>query len=382
MGKRCSLCGGKLDGRNICRECGLDNSKSDSDYTVRYHDQPHSGSQSGTGSSFRPSGQSRTGDSSRAGSSFRPSSQPGTAGRTRPGSRINQNQWENAQGQSAWNYGERVDTSVYPSGNIGKPQKKKRGCLIVSGIVVVIVIIIVIVAALAIFENEYGESSVETYTYDPYEWVEEELPEKGEKAEYTLLQGSYVVGVHIPAGNYKAEAEREYDWVKVTDWDRGIFLFEYEEKSEGNRLDDLRLFDGAVVEIGEYGPVKFTTSNAQISDMKGIPNPLTEGWSIEGEKELRAGKDFPAGVYDAELAEGLGMAELTVYYEDEEKDTKWFYFDSEEGRFCKNIVIPEGAKFSCDEGMRLLLTPSELIETEDYLNYYKIHEGRYEEYGE
>ncbi len=32
FGKRCSLCGGKLNSRGICTECGLDNSKSDKNY--------------------------------------------------------------------------------------------------------------------------------------------------------------------------------------------------------------------------------------------------------------------------------------------------------------------------------------------------------------
>ena len=33
MRRRCSLCGGKLNG-NICTECGLDNSKNDDQYVT------------------------------------------------------------------------------------------------------------------------------------------------------------------------------------------------------------------------------------------------------------------------------------------------------------------------------------------------------------
>ena len=29
FGRKCTLCGGKLDGRGICKECGLDSSKSE-----------------------------------------------------------------------------------------------------------------------------------------------------------------------------------------------------------------------------------------------------------------------------------------------------------------------------------------------------------------
>lgn len=32
FGKTCSLCGGRLDEKNICTECGLDNSKNDKNY--------------------------------------------------------------------------------------------------------------------------------------------------------------------------------------------------------------------------------------------------------------------------------------------------------------------------------------------------------------
>ena len=34
FGRECTLCGGKLDSRKICKECGLDNSKSEKNYTI------------------------------------------------------------------------------------------------------------------------------------------------------------------------------------------------------------------------------------------------------------------------------------------------------------------------------------------------------------
>lgn len=361
MGKRCSLCGGKLNGNNICRECGLDNSKNDSSYRIKYNESSGAG-----GRSVEEIQRELRG---RSGQSRQKEENSRTVQRIPSGN---------------------VDTSMYPSGSIGKPRKKKRAGLIVAGVLIVAVIFILIVVWIAFVEAEQEAGSVlwsegeeeESYDlFDPYEWLEKELPEEGDEAEYTLMQGSYVVGIHIPAGNYEAEAEDPYDWVQVTDWENGVFLFEYEEKPDGNYLNDLRLFDGAVVEIGRYGPVKLKTSNAQTSDMHGIANPLTESCDISGEREWRAGKDFPAGVYDAELTEAFGMAELTVYYENEEVDTKRYHFDEAEGLYCKNIVIPEGAKLTCDEEMALRLTPSEIIETTDYLEYYKVHEGR-QEYGE
>ena len=34
FGKRCTLCGGKLDSHGVCKECGLDNNKNDKNYRV------------------------------------------------------------------------------------------------------------------------------------------------------------------------------------------------------------------------------------------------------------------------------------------------------------------------------------------------------------
>ena len=38
FGKRCSLCGGKLNSSGICTECGLDNNKSDKNYRINQSD--------------------------------------------------------------------------------------------------------------------------------------------------------------------------------------------------------------------------------------------------------------------------------------------------------------------------------------------------------
>ena len=34
FGRRCSLCNGKLDSKNVCKECGLDNTKSEKYYKI------------------------------------------------------------------------------------------------------------------------------------------------------------------------------------------------------------------------------------------------------------------------------------------------------------------------------------------------------------
>ena len=41
FGKRCSLCGGKLNSNGICTECGLDNNKSDKNYRINQSECDH-----------------------------------------------------------------------------------------------------------------------------------------------------------------------------------------------------------------------------------------------------------------------------------------------------------------------------------------------------
>ena len=46
-----------------------------------------------------------------------------------------------------------------------------------------------------------------------------ELPADGESVSFELTSGDYVVGVHIPEGNYQADVSYDYDTVQVDDWD-------------------------------------------------------------------------------------------------------------------------------------------------------------------
>lgn len=257
----------------------------------------------------------------------------------------------------------------------------------IKGMVIILIILVVFGAVSVLkdifwdivyrIESETG-SSEESYEYepdDPYEYVERELSEEGETAEYVLESGEYIVGVHIPEGRYTAEVQDDFDAVHVSDYQNIIYLYEYAGKEEECYLDDLRLYDGACVTIDadKENTVTLYTENAQIQTMHGMENPVTESVRISSGKTWKAGEDFDAGVYDLRLTEGSGNVSLTVYNkEGEDCEGRFFYLSENGSNVYRNLVIPKNSEISFDEGesVRFTLTPSETISSTNYLKYY------------
>ena len=72
-----------------------------------------------------------------------------------------------------------------------------------------------------------------------------------------------MVGVHIPEGNYQADVSYDYDTVQVDDGDSGLYLYEYAGRTDGDYLDDLRLYNGAIVHISSQTTITLYSDNAQ-----------------------------------------------------------------------------------------------------------------------
>ena len=212
---------------------------------------------------------------------------------------------------------------------------------------------------------------------DPYANVTREIPAEGEEAQYELDSGTYIVGVHIPEGLYQAETADDFDVVSVHDYDEDIYLYEYKGKEGGNYLDDLRLYQGAEVEIDTESPVTLSTDNAQTNTMKGEDNPLTEEVIVTGEQT--AGTNFEPGVYDFEITQGTGEIRVQIMYPDGEYQGEIYrevslYLgeDTSTGKIYRNFVLPEKAVIYCeDSGIEILLTPSERIQSQDYFSFYE-----------
>lgn len=227
-------------------------------------------------------------------------------------------------------------------------------------------------------QPEYvSETEVE---YDPYAFVERELAEEGTVFEIGLQAGCYEAGVHLPEGRYTVSLVSGVGSMSVDDWDNGIYLWESfggnAEQDEITEMEDVRLYQGAKLEITESAVLLFRSENGQTQDMSSQENPLTESVRVKEEETLYAGEDFPAGVYDITIPADYASVQYTIpdyLAENEEnavKDTEYIWLDAKEGedRY-RNVVLPEGAGIYT-EYADIILVPSEIIGSEDYKAYY------------
>lgn len=350
LGKRCTLCGGKLDSRMICTECGLNNSKSEKYYKVNRSScdrQPlthvHEDIQ----------------EREKSAEKKRPKEQQKK--------RTEQYTWQDL------------------TGNAGKQKRAKRAGKLATVLVVMSIVGTVAGSLVEMIFDEFSEPGVSFEERNPYEAALKngyELSEDGEDAELKLSSGKYIVGVHIPEGRYWADEMEEYDAIKVNDYEHSIFLYEYPAKEGVSYLDDLMLLEGALVEITAQDAIRLSTENAQ--PVGGMENPLTEEYEFEGGTEKTAGIDFEPGVYDLEAVRGSAAVEIDIY-DDESADDEVFATESiyigegsSDGPIYKNAVIPEGAELYIEdyaegesESFIMSLTPSPVIASEDYLETYK-----------
>lgn len=347
FGKRCSLCGGKLNRNGICTECGLDNNKSDKNYRINQSECDHEPlTHVHHGKNEKPEKQPK----------------PNTPRQSWQGS-----------------------TTTY-SGNTGstgskKSGKKKKPGRIISKIIAVIVIFNVFFGIFQPLVSDilddaisgYQENTQDYTRSDPYEYVTKELPEDGESVSFELTSGDYVVGVHIPEGNYQADVSYDYDTVQVDDGDSGLYLYEYAGRTDGDYLDDLRLYNGAIVHISSQTTITLYSDNAQTDNVFYEDNPLAGQKPVTIKEDAIVGPDLPAGVYDLTLVSGEGSVDVDIYTEyGESMETKNLYLGENctDGKEYKNLVLPKNAQITLDDNMELRLTPSEKVSTTDYYQYY------------
>lgn len=334
FGRKCSLCGGKLDSNNVCKECGLDNTKSDKYYQIN---------------------QSRCDN--------------------KPLTHVHEDDWK----EKAEKIKKRVSKPeyTYQTQKTAGRKKEKSGKNSLASIIVscLSLLFIIVPAVLGIVDDimEPSYSTEEVY-YDPYEYVEVEHPEDGEYLSYTLKTGQYIVGVHIAEGNYYSKVVDNYDTVQVEDDENGIYLYEYLARDEENYLDDLRLFNGAIVTITSKEGILLKTDNGQIQTMNEvIENPVKESYNLEMNCEAEAGVDFEPGVYDLYTDADYAYINLTIV---DETGEEWDYYgnweigkETNHGECFQNMVLPEGVKISSMEG-NVELVPSIEIADMDYSDYY------------
>lgn len=398
FGKKCSLCGGKLNSRGICTECGLDNSKTDKNYRLNQsecdgmplthiHDRIEKleNQEADRKFDYGKTNHKKT-DYAKAGketakkrtvTSERKKEKTVTYSYGSQGYRMNES--ENT-GTKRKKYAQAEDTA-----------KRRRPLKIVIPIIIAIVVLgslydeykydikyAVEDAVQDIFQDTGSKKKADDTDetdYDHYQYVTREIPEDGESADYELTSGNYVVGVEIPEGIYTVTPEDDYDTVQIDDPENSIYLYEYTEGKK-DKIEDIRLYKGAVLTLKCKTKEKLHTDNAQDVDALETAvqsNPLTEPVEIKGQETLTAGRDFEPGIYDLSYVSGDGNVDVTIYSEEQEQINSWSQYLAEDGMDGESfhyLVLPQNATVEVPEGLKIKLTPAERIASTDYYGFY------------
>lgn len=372
FGKRCSLCGGKLNSRGICTECGLDNSKSDKNYRINRSDcdgmpltHVH-----GEKEKHRPD---RKADH-------------------REINHKETNHKKRDYGKQGYRMNESDMTGKKRRKHVQTPDitNRRRPLKIVILAIIVIAVLgnlyeehkydieyAVRDAVQGVFQDTGDQKTNDTdeTDYDHYQYVTREIPKEGESADYELASGNYVAGVEIPEGIYTVTPQDDYDTVQIDDPENSIYLYEYTEGKK-DKIKDIRLYRGAHLTLNCRTTVKLHTDNAQdveAMETAGQSNPLTESVDIKGQKTLTAGRDLEPGIYDLSRVSGAGNVDVIIYSDEQEEINSWSQCLSEDGidgETFHYLVIPENATMEVSEDLKIRLTPSEQIASTDYYGFY------------
>ena len=372
FGKRCSLCGGKLNSRGICTECGLDNSKSDKNYRINRSDcdgmpltHVHEEKEK-----HRPD---RKAD-------HREINHKGT------------NHKKRDYGKQGYRMNESDMTGKKRRKHVQTPDitNRRRPLKIVILAIIVIAVLgnlyeehkydieyAIGDAVQGVFQDTGDQKTNDTdeTDYDHYQYVTREIPKEGESADYELASGNYVAGVEIPEGIYTVTPQDDYDTVQIDDPENSIYLYEYTEGKK-DKIEDIRLYKGAHLTLNCRTTVKLHTDNAQdveAMETAGQSNPLTESVDIKGQKTLTAGRNLEPGIYDLSRVSGAGNVDVIIYSDEQEEINSWSQGLSEDGidgETFHYLVIPENATLKVSEDLKIRLTPSEQIASTDYYGFY------------
>ena len=372
FGKRCSLCGGKLNSRGICTECGLDNSKSDKNYRINRSDCD--------GMPLTHVHEEKE------------KHRPDRKADHREINHKETNHKKRDYGKQGYRMNESDMTGKKRRKHVQTPDitNRRRPLKIVILAIIVIAVLgnlyeehkydieyAVGDAVQGVFQDTGDQKTNDTdeTDYDHYQYVTREIPKEGESADYELSSGNYVAGVEIPEGIYTVTPQDDYDTVQIDDPENSIYLYEYTEGKK-DKIKDIRLYKGAHLTLNCRTTVKLHTDNAQdveAMETAGQSNPLTESVDIKGQKTLTAGRNLEPGIYDLSRVSGAGNVDVIIYSDEQEEINSWSQCLSEDGidgETFHYLVIPENATMEVSEDLKIRLTPSEQIASTDYYGFY------------
>ena len=392
--RRCYLCGGKLvNGR--CTLCGLDNTKIErKNYRLNESSFDRKGIEAKhlcESHNGKPSG-SHT-------------NQSGGQNRQRQNGQNQQRQvpWQNGQNQQGQTSRQRGQNWTQTGGKKKTAGKQKKGWI--STVIVLLMILISVGGPAISFvtteiknkidqinnsgdDNWWSGSEIDTSVdeNDPYEFVTRELSDSGEVYDTELGYGEYVVGTDIPEGTYEVTLQSGYGSFQTDDPDNSIYLYGYfsenasDEDEDITEMEDVRLYEGVHVMIGEDVVLAFHTENGQTGQMQSEDNPLSVTYTLQPEKKYTVGKEIPAGVYDVSGTKDWAVMEYEIYLGelyDEEYDSLNYQNYSimvesgSENAIYKNAVLTEGTEITVTG--KMILTPSKKIGSQDYEAFYDIY---------
>lgn len=372
FGKRCSLCGGKLNSRGICTECGLDNSKSDKNYRINRSDCD--------GMPLTHVHEEKE------------KHRPDRKADHREINHKETNHKKRDYGKQGYRMNESDMTGKKRRKHVQTPDitNRRRPLKIVILAIIVIAVLgnlyeehkydieyAVGDAVQGVFQDTGDQKTNDTdeTDYDHYQYVTREIPKEGESADYELASGNYVAGVEIPEGIYTVTPQDDYDTVQIDDPENSIYLYEYTEGKK-DKIKDIRLYKGAHLTLNCRTTVKLHTDNAQdveAMETAGQSNPLTESVDIKGQKTLTAGRNLEPGIYDLSRVSGAGNVDVIIYSDEQEEINSWSQCLSEDGidgETFHYLVIPENATMEVSEDLKIRITPSEQIASTDYYGFY------------
>lgn len=372
FGKRCSLCGGKLNSRGICTECGLDNSKSDKNYRINRSDCD--------GMPLTHVHEEKE------------KHRPDRKADHREINHKETNHKKRDYGKQGYRMNESDMTGKKRRKHVQTPDitNRRRPLKIVILAIIVIAVLgnlyeehkydieyAVGDAVQGVFQDTGDQKTNDTdeTDYAHYQYVTREIPKEGESADYELTSGNYVAGVEIPEGIYTVTPQDDYDTVQIDDPENSIYLYEYTEGKK-DKIKDIRLYKGAHLTLNCRTTVKLHTDNAQdveAMETAGQSNPLTESVDIKGQKTLTAGRDLEPGIYDLSRVSGAGNVDVIIYSDEQEEINSWSQCLSEDGidgETFHYLVIPKNATMEVSEDLKIRLTPSEQIASTDYYGFY------------
>lgn len=372
FGKRCSLCGGKLNSSGICTECGLDNSKSDKNYRINRSDCD--------GMPLTHVHEEKE------------KHRPDRKADHREINHKETNHKKRDYGKQGYRMNESDMTGKKRRKHVQTPDitNRRRPLKIVILAIIVIAVLgnlyeehkydieyAVGDAVQGVFQDTGDQKTNDTdeTDYDHYQYVTREIPKEGESADYELASGNYVAGVEIPEGIYTVTPQDDYDTVQIDDPENSIYLYEYTEGKK-DKIEDIRLYKGAYLTLNCRTTVKLHTDNAQdveAMETAGQSNPLTESVDIKGQKMLTAGRNLEPGIYDLSRVSGAGNVDVIIYSDEQEEINSWSQCLSEDGidgETFHYLVIPENATMEVSEDLKIRLTPSEQIASTDYYGFY------------